>query len=96
MDKANAIITRFYANHEKITGIAKVLNVNPSYVTKIIKKDSRYIMEKELRNKISKENRRIYQNNWTVLKRRENQELDDIVRNQHFQASIELSVPNFI
>ncbi len=46
------IITKFYDLHEKLSVIAKELNVNPSYVTKVIQKDCRYIPEKEYRAKI--------------------------------------------
>lgn len=43
MADTQEIITKFYDLHEKPSVIAKELNVNPSYVTKIIQKDDRYI-----------------------------------------------------
>ena len=49
--------------------IAKELNVNPSYVTKVIQKDDRYIPEKEYRAKISKENRKKSKCEWIRNKR---------------------------
>ena len=54
MAETKEIISRFYDLHEKPSIIAKELNVRPSYVTKIILKDTRYIQEKEYRTKLSK------------------------------------------
>ena len=34
----NYILDKYYNEHDKPTNIAKELNVNPSYITKIIKK----------------------------------------------------------
>lgn len=42
------IITKFYILHEKPSVIAKELNVNTSYVTKVIQKDDRYIPQKNI------------------------------------------------
>ena len=95
MNKASEIITRFYTNHERPIDIAKALKVYPSYVTKIIQKDPGYINEKEWRDETSKEKRRAYQRDWAADRRKEKQELDDVVKKQHEQAVIELSVPNF-
>ena len=58
MAETKEIISRFYDLHEKPSIIAKELNIRPSYVTKVIQKDDRYIPEKEYRTKISKENRK--------------------------------------
>ena len=58
MAETREIISRFYDLHEKPSIIAKELNIRPSYVTKVIQKDDRYIPEKEYRTKISKENRK--------------------------------------
>ena len=57
MEAKEIIIEKFYDEHRKPSVIAKELGVNPSYVTKVIQKDDRYILEKEYRAKISKENR---------------------------------------
>lgn len=85
------IITRFYDLHEKPSVIAKELNVYPSYVTKVVKKDDRYIPEKEYRAKISKENRKKSKCEWIRKKRYDNKQLDEYVKLQHNQASKELS-----
>lgn len=71
--------------------IAKELNVSPSYVTKMIQKDDRYIPEKEYRTKISKENRKKSKCEWIRKKRHDDKQLDEYVKMQHNQASKELS-----
>ena len=87
------IIEKFYNEHLKPSVIAKELEVNPSYVTKIIQKDSRYIEEKEYRANISKENRKVSKREWIKKKRKSesDKQLDENVKMQHNQVSKELS-----
>ena len=40
INSKNYILDKYYNEHEKPTIIAKELNVDPSYITKIIKKDA--------------------------------------------------------
>mgnify|MGYP004506975887 CR=1 FL=1 len=84
---------KFYNEHLKPSVIAKKLGVNPSYVTKIIQKDSRYIEEKEYRANISKENRKVLKREWIKKKRKSesDNQLDEYVKMQHNQARKELS-----
>lgn len=93
MEAKEIIIEKFYDEHLKPSVIAKELGVNPSYVTKIIQKDSRYIEEKEYRAQISKENHKIAKREWIRNKRHNdyNKQLDEYVKMQHNQASKELS-----
>lgn len=91
MADTQEIIAKFYDLHQKPSVIAKELNVNPSYVTKVIQKDGRYISEKEYRTKISKENRRKSKCEWIRKKRHIDKQLDEYVKLQHNQASKELS-----
>ncbi|MEE0865801.1 MAG: hypothetical protein U0L98_03250 [Clostridia bacterium] len=91
MADTQEIITKFYDLHEKPSVIAKELNVNPSYVTKVIQKDDRYIPEKEYRAKISKENRKKSKCEWIRKKKHNDKQLDEYVKLQHDQASKELS-----
>lgn len=89
----NYILDKYYNEHKKPITIAKKLDVNPSYITKIIKKDTRYIQEKEYRIQISKENRKIAKREW-IRKKRQNEadkELYEFVKQQHIEASKELS-----
>ena len=87
------ILDKYYKEHEKPSAIAKELDVHPSYITKIIKADTRYIQEKEYRAKISKENRKISKREWIRNKRQNDadKELYEFVKQQHIEASKELS-----
>ena len=91
MADTQEIITKFYDLHEKPSVIAKELNVYPSYVTKVMQKDDRYISEKEYKAKISKENRKKSKCEWIRKKRHNDKQLDEYVKLQHIQASKELS-----
>lgn len=93
IDNKNYILDRYYNEHAKPTIIAKELNVNPSYITKIVKSDMRYIEEKEYRANISKENRKIAKREWIRNKRQNeaDKELYEFVKMQHIEASKELS-----
>lgn len=87
------IINYFYKEHLKVKDIAKIVNTSSSYITKIIKEDKRYFEEKIYRKKISKEKRKIAQNQF-IKSKREKQKLDDnftFMEEQHRQASYELS-----
>ena len=83
----------YYNEHDKPINIAKELNVNSSYITKIIKNDIRYIQEKEYRAEISKENRKIAKREWIRNKRQSenDKQLYEFVKQQHIEASKELS-----
>ena len=83
----------YYNEHDKPINIAKELNVNPSYITKIIKNDIRYIQEKEYRAEISKENRKIAKREWIRNKRQSenDKQLYEFVKQQHIEARKELS-----
>ena len=65
------IITLFYIEHLKVKEIAEKINISSAYVTKIIKKDTRYMQEKEYRKAISKEKRKIAQNDFIKKKRKQ-------------------------
>ena len=92
MPKEN-IIELFYNKHLKVKEIAQKLNVSSPYVTKIIKRDDRYIQEKIFRKSVSENKRKIAQNEF-IKKKREKQKIDDnysYVQLQHEQATSELS-----
>ena len=93
IDNKNYILDKYYNEHEKPTIIAKELKVNPSYITKIIKGDTRYIQEKEYRSQTSKENRKIAKKEWIRNKRQNeaDKQLYEFVKQQHIDASKELS-----
>lgn len=93
IDNKSYILDKYYNEHEKPTIIAEELHVDPSYITKIIKKDTRYIQEKEYRTQISKENRKIAKREWIRNKRQNeaDKQLYEFVKQQHIEASKELS-----
>lgn len=93
IDNKNYILDKYYNEHDKPTNIAKELNVNPSYITKIIKNDPRYIQEKEYRAQISRENRKIAKRDWIRNKRQSesDKQLYEFVKQQHIEASKDLS-----
>lgn len=87
------IINLFYLDHLKANEIAKKINTSSAYITKIIKQDSRYLDEKNLRKEISRSKRKIEQNNF-IKKKRESKRIEDnyaTVQAQHNQAVRELS-----
>lgn len=91
MEKKQQIIFLYYEKGLIQTEIANKLNVSKAYITKIIKKDKRYQEEKQKRksnNKLkNKQETKIY-----IKKKRENDKiLNERVRKQHIQASMELS-----
>lgn len=92
MPKEN-IINLFYIEHLKVKEIATKENTSSAYITKIIKQDARYMQEKEYRKSISKDKRKIAQNNF-IKNKREKQRIEDnyaFVQSQHEQATKELS-----
>ncbi len=92
MSKENIIIL-FYDEHLQVKEIADQLDISSAYVTKIIKQDSRYIQEKNFRKSVSKNKRKIAQNEF-IKKKREKQKIEDnysYVQSQHEQATRELS-----
>lgn len=92
------IIELFYIEHLKVKEISEIVNTSSAYITKIIKQDARYLQEKENRKNISKQKRKIDQNNF-IKKKREQQSFEDnyyIVQAQHEQAARELSKSKYL
>lgn len=93
-----SIINLFYNEHLKVKKIAEQLGISSSYITKVIKQDSRYMQEKDFRKKESKNNRKIAQNKF-IKNKREKQRLEDnysYVQSQHDQATRELSKSSYL
>lgn len=92
------IINLFYIEHLKVKEIAERMNVTSAYITKVIKQDVRYMSEKDFRKAISKDKRRITQNNF-IKNKREKQRMEDnyqAIKAQHDQASRELSKSKYL
>ena len=89
------ILNLFYIEHLKVKEISEKAKVSSAYVTKIIKKDSRYKHEKDFRKEKTKEKRKLTQKNF-IKQKREKQKIEDdydFVKEQHKQATKELSKP---
>ena len=92
-NKKNKIIELFFINHLSIKEIADSVGTSSAYITKIIKTDERYVMEKQYRKEKSKEKRKQDKNNF-MKNKREQKRIDDnysFVQAQHYQATKELS-----
>ena len=92
-NKKDKIMELFFIEHLTVKNIAKVVDTSSAYITKIIKKDNRYIQEKEYRKSISNDKRKIAQNKF-MKNKREKKKIEDnysLLKAQHFQASKEKS-----
>lgn len=92
------IINLFYIEHLKVKEIANIVNTSSAYITSVVKKDDRYICEKEYRKSISKNKRKIAQRDF-IKNKREKQRMDDnyyILEIQHKQAVKELSKGKYL
>ena len=92
-NKKDKIIELFFINHLSVTEIADSIGTSSAYITKIIKTDERYVMEKQYRKEKSKEKRKQDKNNF-MKNKREQKRIDDnysFVQAQHYQATRELS-----
>ena len=85
------ILQCFYIYHENPSNIAIKFNVSKPYITKVIRKDDKYIAEKERRMLCSKEKRAIYRQLYNEKRRKSNKEHEDFIKLQHKNASLELS-----
>ena len=92
-NKKDKIIGMFFINHLSVKEIADSIGTSSAYITKIIKTDERYVMEKQYRKEKSKEKRKQDKNNF-MKNKREQKRIDDnysFVQAQHYQATRELS-----
>lgn len=98
MSNKENIIVSFFEEKLSIIEIADKLNITKQYVSKIVRKDIRYIEERENRKLKNKEKQKKRVKNYIYNKRRnERQErLNAMVEMQHIQASCELSGRNTI
>ena len=74
MSKEKEISRLFYDEHQKPTDIANKVNVQKSYVTKIIQKNEKYAEEKEMRKQQTKEKNKNCKRNYINKKRQADKE----------------------
>lgn len=91
MSKKDEIITLYFEKGMSAIEISKKVNVVQSYITKIIKQDSRYDAEKlKRKNKTRIRHNKVNKENMKKI-RKENSIAYEILRAEHYQASCELS-----
>lgn len=90
-ERKQAILSMFYDEHLKGKVIAEKLNISTPYVTQVIKKDTRYVEEKQTRKLKNKEKHNKETAEYMKKKRLEQKALEEFVKQQHIEASKELS-----
>ena len=97
MEKKEIILYLYFDQHLKQEQVAYGANASQQYVSKIIKKDERYIAEKDSRMSANAEKRKIYQQEYQKSYKRPSKD-DDIYQNmllKQRQHSIEMSRSRF-
>ena len=89
MEKKEQILDLFYNNHLNQTEIAKIMELSAQYISKVVKKDSRYEQEKAYRKK----NRQSYLKDFFKNYKRPKKDDDSYMQLQEQlkQDSLELS-----
>ena len=93
MDKKTHILNLYFNEEKTLTEIAKELNTSVSYISKILRANKLYLIEKEKRKRENLSKRRIKQKE-IIYKNRKNKEKDLSyyeLKSAHEQASKELS-----
>lgn len=91
MSKKQEIIDLYYENNMKIIDIANTVQVSRSYISQIIKSDSRYKDKKEKQREATKKRKKEYTNRKMKQIREQKLRQDAFLRQQHLQATQELS-----
>lgn len=100
LNRKSEIIYLYYEKHLKVKEIAEIEKIDGSYISRIIKQDGRYEIEKQNRKNISKK-AHIENTKKSVKRSREktkfNNNVDDLIlKNLHRQASTELSKSSYL
>ena len=89
------ILKLYYIEKLRVVDISKELGISKSAVTQVLKRDEKYIKEKELRKKQNKVKHNKQIQKWVENKRREKDSSDfQILKVMHEQTSRELSGGN--
>ena len=92
MEKIAIINNLYFEQNKNLTEIAKIINTSVSYISRVLKKDERYKIEKENRKNNNLLNRRKKQKDLIYRNRKNNVDTDYIsVQLGHINASKELS-----
>lgn len=92
-DTKDKIIELFFTEHLRPVDISKKLKVGMPYITKIIRKDSRYIEEKETRKLSNKEKNKIQKRMYAQNKRKkEKQEKQE--KQEYQRLLVQINIDN--
>lgn len=94
MKKTEIIEKRYFKENKTLTEIAEELKISVSYVTKILKQNQNYKIEKEKRKKENLSKRRAKQKDMIYGKRKQKKGTDlsyIALKKSHEQATMELS-----
>ena len=91
MDKKQQILKFYYEDDIKIIDIANSVKVSRAYISKVIKADERYQAKKDRKKEETRQRKKQYTNYKMKQIREEQTKQDAYLRQQHLQASRELS-----
>lgn len=95
MEKIAIINDLYYEQKKSLTEIAEIINTSISYVSKILRKDKKYKIEKEKRKQDKLLHRKQVQKKMIYDKRKDNNITKDIdyidLKRKHEEAAMELS-----
>ena len=96
MDKKQEILKLYYEDDMKIINIANFVKVSRAYISKVIKADERYQAKRDRQKEETRQRKKQYTNYKMKQIREEKAKQDAYLRQQHLQASRELSGGNAI
>lgn len=91
MERNEIIVELYFIKKMKQKDIAQKLNISKYIVSRVLTNDSRYKQEKERRKEISIKKHNEKKTESIIRKRKQRQYDYAIIKNQHIQASLELS-----
>lgn len=91
MERNEIIVELYFIKKMKQKDIAQKLNISKYIVSRVLRNDARYEQEKERRKEISIKTHNEKKIESVIRKRKQKQSDYAIIKNQHIQASLELS-----
>lgn len=92
MEKVAIINNLYFEQRKSLTEIAEIINTSVSYISKILRKNEMYKIEKEKRKEENQKRRKKVQKDLIYSKRESKTDIDYInLKNKHEEAVMELS-----
>lgn len=92
MEKVAIINNLYFEQRKSLTEIAEIINTSVSYISKILRKNETYKIEKEKRKEENQKRRKKVQKDLIYSKRESKTDIDYInLKNKHEEAVMELS-----